>query len=445
MTGDTPTIVSPATPPGTGGVAIVRLSGGDVARIGAVMLGELPAPREARYRVFRNRAGERIDEGLALYFPGPNSFTGEDVLELHGHGGPVLVAMLVAAAIELGARQAEPGEFSKRAFLNGRIDLAQAEAIADLIAAGSEQAARAALRSLDGEFSATVHALVDALTTTRLYVEAAIDFPEEEIDFLGDRALEAKLDDCTQRFDALLRDAQRGRLLRDGYQVVLVGRPNAGKSSLMNRLSGEDTAIVTEIAGTTRDILRETLSLDGLVVELVDTAGLRDDPDRVEEEGIRRAREALSRADACLWVQDASSPDSPADEPIPAGAKLSIVRNKIDLTGEEPGLTPGAPPTIAVSAVTGAGIEALREHLKSEAGVGDLGEGVYTARRRHLDAIERARIRFEAGRDALATARAGELLAEELRAAQDALAEITGEFTPDDLLGRIFSEFCIGK
>ncbi len=435
----------------------MRLSGSEVARIGAAMLGDLPPPREARFRVFRNHAGERIDEGLALYFPGPKSFTGEDVLELHGHGGPVLVAMLVAAAIELGARQAEAGEFSKRAFLNGRIDLAQAEAIADLIAAGSEQAARAALRSLDGEFSAAVHALVDALTTTRLYVEAAIDFPEEEIDFLGDRELESRLDDCAARFDALSRDARRGRLLRDGYQVVLVGRPNAGKSSLMNRLSGEDTAIVTEIAGTTRDILRETLNIDGLVVELVDTAGLREDPDRIEEEGIRRAREALARADACLWVQDASSDEGPTDETIPPGAKLSIVRNKIDLTGEAAGLipsqslvkspdkSPGQPPTIAVSAATGDGIEALRLHLKEQAGVGDLGEGVYTARRRHLDAIERARTRFDAGREALATARAGELLAEELREAQDALGEITGEFTPDDLLGRIFSEFCIGK
>ncbi len=445
MTGATPTIVSPATPPGTGGVAIVRLSGDEVARIGTAMLGELPPAREARYRVFRDRTGERIDEGLALYFPGPKSFTGEDVLELHGHGGPVLVAMLVRAAIELGARQAEPGEFSKRAFLNGRIDLAQAEAIADLVAAGSEQAARAALRSLDGDFSTAVHALVDALTGTRLYVEAAIDFPEEEIDFLGDAALEARLDDCEARFDALSRDARRGRLLRDGYQVVLVGRPNAGKSSLMNRLSGEETAIVTEIAGTTRDILRETLNIDGLVVELVDTAGLRDDPDRVEQEGIRRAREALARADACLWVQDATSAESPAEEPIPPAAKLSIVRNKIDLTGEEPGVVPGEPPTISVSAATGDGIDALRLYLKEQAGVGDLGEGVYTARRRHLDAIDRARARFAAGREALETARAGELLAEELREAQDALAEITGEFTPDDLLGRIFSEFCIGK
>ena len=420
------------------------MSGPDVVRIGAAMAGDLPPPREARYRVFRNAAGERIDEGLVLFFEGPASFTGEDVLELHGHGGPLLVSMLTRAAVELGARQAEPGEFSRRAFLNGKLDLAQAEAIADLIAAGSEQAARAALRSLDGEFSDAVHALVEALTGTRLHVEAAIDFPEEEIDFLGDAALAGRLDDCETRFAELMRNAERGRVLCDGYQVVLVGRPNAGKSSLMNRLSGEDTAIVTEIAGTTRDVLRETLNIDGLLVELIDTAGLRENPDRVEEEGIRRARQALANADACLWIQDASGDEVP-DEDLPEGAKLTIVRNKIDLTGEPDGLRDGDPPVIAVSARTGAGIDALREHLKAEAGIGDLGEGVFTARRRHLDALERAHASFLAGRLALEEHRAGELLAEELRRAQEALSEITGEFTPDDLLGRIFSEFCIGK
>lgn len=445
MTGDAPTIVSAATPPGTGGVAIVRVSGAEVARIGEAMTGSLPPPREARYRVFRNAAGERIDEGLVLFFAAPNSFTGEDVLELHGHGGPLLVSLLVGAAVELGARQAEPGEFSKRAFLNGKLDLAQAEAIADLVAAGSEQAARAALRSLHGEFSEAVHDLVEALTKTRLHVEAAIDFPEEEIDFLDDDALTGRLDDCESRFERLARDAERGRVLRDGYQVVLVGRPNAGKSSLMNRLSGEDTAIVTEIAGTTRDVLRETLNIDGLMVELVDTAGLREDPDRVEEEGIRRARDALANADACLWVQDAASESEPLTEDIPPDASLTVVRNKIDLTGEPPGVCSGDPVSIAVSAQTGAGINALREHLKAQAGVGDLGEGVFTARQRHLDAIARARGHFAAGREALRLSRAGELLAEELREAQEALSEITGEFTPDDLLGRIFSEFCIGK
>ena len=445
MSREDATIVAPATPPGTGGVAIVRLSGPLAARIGTAMLGSLPKPRQASYRVFRNAAGERIDEGIAILFPGPASFTGEDILELQGHGGPLLVGMLVRAAVDLGARQAEPGEFSKRAFLNGRIDLAQAEAIADLVSAGSEQAARAALRSLDGEFSARVHGLVESLTTTRLYVEASIDFPEAEIDFLADAALEARLDDCEAQFASLAEGAGRGRLLRDGFQVVLVGRPNAGKSSLMNRLSGEETAIVTEIAGTTRDVLRETLNIDGLLVELVDTAGLRDNPDRVEEEGIRRAREALRNADACLWVQDAADPADAPEETVPPGAALTIVRNKIDLTGDEAGLEAGEPPVVAVSARTGAGIDALREHLKAMAGVGDLGEGVYTARQRHLDAIARAERHFGSGRAALAERRAGELLAEELRQAQQALAEITGEFTPDDLLGRIFAEFCIGK
>lgn len=445
MNGDRATIVSPATPPGIGGVAIVRISGPMVAGIGKAMLGSLPSPRQASFRIFRDATGERIDEGIALYFPGPASFTGEDVLELQGHGGPLLVAMLVAAAVELGARQAEPGEFSRRAFLNGKIDLAQAEAIADLVSAGSAQAARAALRSLDGEFSALVHALVESLTTTRLHVEAAIDFPEEEVDFLSDSALETRLDDCAAQFASLRAGAGRGRLLRDGYQVVLVGPPNAGKSSLMNRLSGEDTAIVTEIAGTTRDVLRETLNIDGLIVELVDTAGLRENPERIEEEGIRRAREALAKADACLWVQDSTDPAAQPAETVPARAALTIVRNKIDLTSEPAGLRSGDPPVVAVSARTGAGIDDLRAHLKATAGIGDLGEGAYTARQRHLDAIARADAHFASGRTALVERKAGELLAEELRQAQEALAEITGEFTPDDLLGRIFSEFCIGK
>ncbi|MEO1244916.1 MAG: tRNA uridine-5-carboxymethylaminomethyl(34) synthesis GTPase MnmE [Pseudomonadota bacterium] len=446
MTGDTATIVSAATPPGVGGVAIVRLSGSHVARIGEQMLGSLPPPREARFRVFRDSAGKRLDEGLALYFPGPDSFTGESVLELHGHGGPLPVSMLVGAARDLGARLAEPGEFSRRAFLNGRLDLAQAEAIADLIAAGSEQAARAALRSLNGEFSARVNALVEALVQTRLHVEAAIDFPEEDIDFLADAALKERLEDCRRRFDSLLSGAQRGRLLRDGYQVVLVGAPNVGKSSLMNRLSGEDTAIVTEVAGTTRDILRETLNLDGLLVELIDTAGLRDDPDRVEEEGIRRARAAMQHADACLWVQDASTSEPPRPESLPAAAKLIVVRNKIDLSGEMAGVRRDLPiTTVAVSAATGAGLDALRAELRNAAGLGDLGEGSFTARGRHVDALQRARTHFDAGRQALERSRAGELLAEELREAQQALGEITGAFTPDDLLGRIFSEFCIGK
>ena len=444
MIDDESVIVARATPPGTGGVAIVRLSGEGVETIGERLLGRLPPPREARYRTFRGADGAAIDEGLALYFPAGGSFTGEPVLELHGHGGPVLVDLLVAAAVAGGARLAEPGEFSQRAFLNGRLDLAQAEALADLIAAGSEQAARAALRSLKGELSGRVRALGEALIETRLHVEAAIDFPEEALDFPDDAALAARLDDCAGRFAELEAAIHRGRQLRDGYRVVLAGRPNAGKSSLMNRLSGADTAIVTEIAGTTRDLLRETLNLGGLAVELVDTAGLRDDPERVEVEGIRRAREALANADACLWVHDASQPAAVADG-LPDGAALTIVRNKIDLTGEPAGEVATNPATLAVSARTGAGIAALRERLAALARSRDFGEGAFTARRRHRQTLRRAAQHFTRGREALAATGAGELLAEELRLAQAALAEITGEFTPDELLGRIFSTFCIGK
>ena len=444
------TIAAVATPPGIGGIGIVRISGPAAADVCRKMLGELPAPRHATTTAFRDPGGQEIDAGIAIWFPGPGSFTGEDVLELHGHGGPVVLAELVAAAIALGARRAEPGEFSKRAFLNGRLDLAQAEAIADLIASGTAQAARAALRSLSGAFSVAVEGLRQRLTELRLHVEAALDFPEEEIDFLSDTELEEKIGECTAAFATLRKETRIGRVLRDGYQVVIVGRPNAGKSSLLNLLSGQDAAIVTEVAGTTRDILRERIAIDGLAVELVDTAGLRSDPDRIEAEGIRRAREALASADAALWIQDASE-----DEPAPAGEELPnmdlkglpviVLRNKIDLTGEPPGRTGDDAPVLNISAKTGAGIDALQDALRELAGYRDLGEGAFTARSRHVDALERAHAHFESGRRALVEKRAGELLAEELRLSHSALGEITGEFTPDDLLGRIFSEFCIGK
>ena len=309
----TDTIVAAATPPGTGGIGIVRISGDDVERIARTMLGSLPEPRTATYRNFRNAAGERVDVGLALYFPAPASFTGEPVLELHGHGGPVIVSLLVEAVVDLGARPADPGEFSKRAFLNDKMDLVQAEAIADLIDSGTAQAARAALRSLSGAFSLAVNGLADKLAQLRTHVEAAIDFPEEEIDFLSDEALLRRIEDCAAAFAALRADARQGRVLRDGLQVVIVGKPNAGKSSLLNLLSGQDAAIVTEVAGTTRDVIREQIDVDGLAVELVDTAGLRNDPDRIEAEGIRRAREALGNADAVLWIQDVT--DQEQDEP----------------------------------------------------------------------------------------------------------------------------------
>jgi tRNA modification GTPase len=410
------------------------------------MLGSLPEPRVATFAAFVDVRGAQLDEGLALYFPGPASFTGESVLELQGHGGPVVMSLLLDAVVELGGRRADPGEFSKRAFLNDKLDLTQAEAIADLIGSGTAQAARAALRSLNGLFSEAVNALVEQLTALRVYVEAAIDFPEEEIDFLADDELAERLAACATAFDSLLAQASVGRVMRDGYQVVIVGRPNAGKSSLMNRLSGEETAIVTEIAGTTRDVLRERINIDGLAVELVDTAGLRDNPDRIEAEGIRRARKALAAADAVLWIQDATEAvPQRIEEPVGEGVPVTIVRNKIDLSGDRPGLVEGDPPVVMVSARTGEGLDALRRRIRALAGFRDLGEGAFPARRRHVEALRDAQQRFEAGCAALRDARAGELLAEELRLAHQALGAITGEVTADDLLGRIFSEFCIGK
>ena len=437
------TIVAPATPPGTGGVGIIRITGEGTEAIGRAVLGSLPEPRTATYRSFRDKAGNKIDTGLALYFPAPASFTGESVLELHGHGGPVVISLLVEAIVEMGARHAEPGEFSKRAFLNDKLDLVQAEAIADLIDSGTAQAARAALRSMSGAFSNAVNALAERLVLLRMHVESAIDFPEEEIDFLADDALLKRIDECAAAFTKLQAEAKQGRVLRDGFQVVIVGKPNAGKSSLLNLLSGQEAAIVTEVAGTTRDVLREQIDVDGLAVELVDTAGLRSDPDRIEAEGIRRAREALASADAVLWIQDATDKDQ--EEPkenLPDGAPVTIVHNKIDLSGDVPGLVDGE---VYLSAQTGEGVDSLRRGIRGLAGYENQGEGAFTARRRHVRALQRAAEHFATGRKALDDAGAGEILAEELRLAQQALGQIVGQFTADDLLGRIFSEFCIGK
>jgi tRNA modification GTPase len=440
------TIVAAATAPGKGGIGIVRISGPDTSRIAAGIVGDLPEPRYAANAEFHNSAGEVIDTGLILWFPEPNSFTGESVLELHGHGGPVVMAMVVDTAIALGARRAEAGEFSRRAFLNGKLDLSQAEAIADLIDAGTAQAARAAHRTLSGEFSDAVAMLTEKLIALRLHVEAAIDFPEEEIDFLSDAALAERVKDCREAFDTMLARAKSGRLLRDGLQVVIVGKPNAGKSSLLNLLSGQEAAIVTEVAGTTRDILRERIDVDGLAVELVDTAGLREDPDAIEAEGIRRAREALAGADAVLWIMDASdNKNDPLDEVVPDGVPVITLRNKVDLTAEAPGFVSREPVTLNISAKTGSGMDELRQSIRDVAGLTDLGEGAFTTRQRHIDALRDAERHFEAGRAALTDMRAGEILAEELRLAQEALEIINGEFSSDDLLGRIFSEFCIGK
>jgi tRNA modification GTPase len=440
------TIVAPATPPGVGGIGVLRISGALTEQIARTMLGSLPEPRAATYCTFRDREGRQVDQGIALYFPAPGSFTGESILELQGHGGTMLMSMLVDAAVGLGARRAQPGEFSKRAFLNGKLDLAQAEAIADLVSSGTAQAARAALSALNGQFSDAVNALAGQLTALRTYVEAAIDFPEEEIDFLSDDALAQRISDCGRSFESLLAGASTGRILRDGFRVVIVGKPNAGKSSLLNRLSGEDTAIVTEIAGTTRDVLRESINIDGLLVEFVDTAGIRENPDRIEEEGIRRARAAIANADAVLWIQDATDLDEAVlDDDVPEGVPVTIVRNKIDLTGDSAGIRNGDEPIVMISAATGEGIDVLRSHVRALAGVGNLGEGAFTARRRHVEALEAAAAHFGAGHRALQENRAGELLAEELRLAQQALGEITGAVAPDELLSRIFSEFCIGK
>lgn len=428
----------------------MRLSGAKVPELAQIILGGLPQPRVATTSTFRGAAGD-IDSGLALYFDAPHSFTGEHVLELHGHGGPVVMESLVQRALELGARAARPGEFTERAFLNDKLDLAQAEAIADLIDSGSRAAARAALRSLQGEFSAMVQGLTEAVIDLRVRVEAAIDFPEEEIDFLADADLGHRLESLLRHFDSIARVAQQGRLLRDGITVVIAGAPNAGKSSLMNRLTGYDVAIVTDVPGTTRDVLRERVDLDGMPLHLIDTAGLREVRDVVEAEGVRRARAEMTRADRVLFVVDsASDPDAASfareRAQLPVDVPVSVVMNKSDLVNHAPQLDcVSSPPRVRLSARTGAGLNLLREHLKQCMGFLPAEAGSISARPRHLDALTRARHHVEMGAQQLRRRRAGELLAEELRAAQAALAEITGEFTSEDLLGRIFSTFCIGK
>jgi tRNA modification GTPase len=446
----TDTIAAIATPAGPGGVGIVRLSGPDVPHIAKQLLGRLPLPRRAEVHDFLEADTRLIDTGLVLYFAAPASFTGEHVLELQGHGGPVVMDLLLARVLSLGARPARPGEFSERAFLNNKLDLAQAEAIADLIESGTAQAARAAVHSLQGVFSERVHALVELLTRIRMYVEAAIDFPEEEIDFLSDRALAQMLKQLQEDFAGLIAGAQQGCLLRDGMTVVIAGRPNAGKSSLLNALSGRDAAIVTEIPGTTRDVLREHIQLDGLPLHVLDTAGLHDSDDPVEQAGMQRTRTALEQADRVLLVIDDRQGFTPADaailEALPASVPCTHIYNKIDLTGRIPGLDAVAGASIvALSAQTGAGLDALRSYLQDSIGYAVQVEGGFSARRRHLEALQAAQERFEAGVMLLRTQHAGELLAEELRLAQQQLGEITGDVSSDELLGRIFSSFCIGK
>jgi tRNA modification GTPase len=443
------TISAVATPPGRGGIGIVRVSGEKAAEIARQLLGFEPAARNARYTPFLDSDGDVIDQGIALYFAKPHSFTGEDVLELQGHGGPVVMEMLLRRTLELGARLANAGEFSERAFLNDKIDLTQAEAIADLIDAETEAAARLANRTLQGALSEQIHSLVEQLISLRLYVEAAIDFPEEEIDFLSDVKVSTDLQSIVDRTKDILKNAQTGRLLRDGMTLVIAGRPNAGKSSLLNALAGGDSAIVTEIPGTTRDILRERISLDGMPLHIIDTAGLRESEDPIEQEGIRRARAQIEQADRVLWVYDGvADPEHLAldTSDLPQSIPLTLVRNKIDLAGESPQVHELDLGTeVSLAAKSGMGLELLIDHLKTSIGYQDQSEGEFIARRRHLDALERTLDLLYQGEEMLQNHQAGELLAEDLRQAQRVLAEITGEFTADDLLGRIFSSFCIGK
>jgi tRNA modification GTPase len=430
----------------------VRISGPKVPEFAAIVLGELPLPRRATFARFLDAQQDPIDAGLALFFPAPHSYTGEHVLELHGHGGTLVVEAVIARFLELGARRAAPGEFTQRAFLNDKLDLPQAEAIADLIDAGSKEAVRAAMRSLQGEFSNMVRGLTEAIVDLRTYVEAAIDFPEEEIDFLADRELNERFETVRQHFDGVEQSARQGRLLREGMTVVIAGRPNAGKSSLLNRLAGYDAAIVTAIPGTTRDIVRERIDIDGMPLHILDTAGLRHAAhDEVEAEGIRRAQVEMHRADRVLFVIDAiDDPQGKAFQEerarLPADVPTTLVFNKCDqAVGLPVADTTAGPPRVLISALTGAGLHSLREHLKLCMGYQSLDGGTVSARQRHLDALARARRHTDEAARQLRERRAGELVAEELRVAQEALNEITGEFTSDDLLGRIFSSFCIGK
>jgi len=442
------TIAAIATPPGQGGVGIVRVSGPLVKSIAQAVLGHCPQPRMAEYLSFNDDEGNIIDKGIALYFKQPNSFTGEDVLELHGHGGQVVLDIILQQAIKHGARVARAGEFTERAFINEKIDLTQAEAIADLIAAESEDAARAAIRSLQGEFSASIHTLVEQLIQLRMYVEAALDFPEEEIDFLADKSIDEKLNAIIQQVNTVLESAKQGCLLKEGMTVVIAGKPNAGKSSLLNQLAESETAIVTDIPGTTRDVLRQHIQIDGLPLHIIDTAGLRDSEDIIEQEGVRRAWKEIEQCDRLLYVKDSKAKDDiPVNisKQIPANIGLSVVFNKTDLSGEQNRIIETNKRTeIYMSAKSGEGVDLLRQHLKQCMGYERHTEGQFIARRRHITAIKNAS-KYLASADACLQKNTGELLAEELKLAQQELAGITGEFSTDDLLGRIFADFCIGK
>ncbi len=454
---DCDTIAAIATPPGKGGIGIIRVSGPQAKSIAEqITLGKLQ-PRNAQYRALHESSAPGkplLDHGIVLFFPAPASFTGEHVVELQAHGGPVILDLLLQETLAQGARLARHGEFSERAFLNGKIDLAQAEAIADLINSDTEQAARGAQRSLQGEFSRAIDKLVSALTELRVYVEAALDFPEEEIDFLTDGKIARALTELLADLTTVFNHARQGSLLREGIHIAIAGRPNAGKSSLLNALAGQETAIVTPIAGTTRDVLTERIDIDGLPIHIIDTAGLRSSPDAIEKEGIRRAQRAFEDADHVLLVVDCNTetaldaaelwPDTAPAQTILD--KVSVLRNKIDVCGLPPGIQSDAPqPTLNISVTANLGLDALKTHIKDVAGYHPVAASQFTARRRHLQALQQAQDHLCHGQQQLVEFGAAELLAEDLRQAQQALAHITGTVTADELLGQIFSSFCIGK
>lgn len=440
------TIAAIATAQGRGGVGVIRVSGRNIEALACGILPRMPVARQATYSSFLDESGDPLDQGIALYFSAPHSYSGEEVLELQGHGGPAVLQMLLQRCLDLGARLARPGEFTQRAFLNGKLDLAQAESVADLIEANTAEAARSALRSLRGDFSAAIHALVDELIQLRMLVEAMLDFPEEEVDALDLERRNALLVEIRSRLQHTLDTAKQGCLLREGAHVVIAGQPNVGKSSLLNCLSGEEIALVSDIPGTTRDVIRQAIQIRGVPLHILDTAGLRESDDDIEKMGIARAHQTLSRADLILLLLDASKGMTAQDEAIRAGlpqdTPLLLVYNKADLLGEDTTVTAIETPHVLVSAKTGAGIEALRDKLLAAIGWRDQESGAFMARERHLRALTLAQTHLVQAGAVLASA---ELFAEELRLAQRALNEITGEFTPDDLLGEIFSRFCIGK
>jgi tRNA modification GTPase len=444
ITGDT--IAAIATPPGNGGVGIIRISGPAVTDIAQHITRKFPKPRYALFSSFLDNDGSVIDSGLMLYFPGPASFTGEDILELQGHGGSVVLDMLLRQVLALGARLANPGEFSQRAFLNNKIDLAQAEAIADLITSGTEQAVRSAQQSMQGVFSEQINELIDELIELRVYIEAAIDFVDEEIDFLSDGMVANKIEQLHAKIRKIHATAQQGRLLHDGMTVVLAGKPNAGKSSLLNALAGHEAAIVTDIAGTTRDVLRERIQIDGMPLHIIDTAGLRDSDNLVEQEGIRRAHREIEKADKVLLLLDSTESESDAlVDSLPSVSNITRIFNKIDLSGEPARIVESEQGTeIYLSIKTGDGMDLLKQHLKQSVGFTETGDSIFIARRRHIQALSQARQSLQNAAEQLQN-QAPELVAEELRQAQNSLSEITGEFSSDDLLGEIFSSFCIGK